>query len=195
MEWPLTAAALVFLVAYAAPILEPGSDPRLADLIVTVAWVAFAVDYFVRVAISDARWRFVRQHPVDLLVIALPVLRPLRLLRLVALLSVLNRYASGGALRGRVVVYIVGSTTLLLLVSSLAVLDAERGREGANIESYGDAACVGHHHHDDGRLRRPFPGHWCWPPDRCCTHAGRDRPARHRYRHARFLPARAGPAG
>jgi voltage-gated potassium channel len=140
MEWPLTAAALVFLVAYAAPILEPDSDPRLANVIVTVTWAAFAVDYLVRVAITDARWRFVRKHPVDLLVIALPVLRPLRLLRLVALLSVLNRNASGGALRGRVVVYVIGSTALLLLVSSLAILDAERGREGANIEDYGDAA-------------------------------------------------------
>jgi len=53
---------------------------------------------------------------------------------------VLNRYASAGALRGRVVLYIVGSTALLILVSSLAILDAERGREGANIEDYGDAA-------------------------------------------------------
>lgn len=140
LEWPLTLAALLFLVAYAVPILRPDVDPSLPDLIVTLTWVAFGVDYIVRLVLSGARWRFVRQHPLDLLVIALPILRPLRLLRLVALLSVLNRYASGGALRGRVVVYIVGSTALLILVSSLAILDAERGREGANIEDYGDAA-------------------------------------------------------
>lgn len=140
LEWPLTLAAVLFLVAYAVPILRPDVDPSLPDLIVTLTWVAFGVDYIVRFILSGARWSFVRQHPLDLLVIALPILRPLRLLRLVALLSVLNRYASGGALRGRVVVYIVGSTALLILVSSLAILDAERGREGANIEDYGDAA-------------------------------------------------------
>ena len=140
LEWPLTLAAVLFLVAYAVPILRPDVDPSLPDLIVTLTWVAFGVDYIVRFVLSGARWRFVRQHPVDLLVIALPILRPLRLLRLVALLSVLNRYASAGALRGRVVLYIVGSTALLILVSSLAILDAERGREGANIEDYGDAA-------------------------------------------------------
>ncbi|MGI8537719.1 MAG: potassium channel family protein [Mycobacteriales bacterium] len=140
LEWPLTLAAVLFLVAYAVPILRPDVDPSLPDLIVTLTWVAFGVDYIVRFVLSGARWRFVRQHPLDLLVIALPILRPLRLLRLVALLSVLNRYASGGALRGRVVLYIVGSTALLILVSSLAILDAERGREGANIEDYGDAA-------------------------------------------------------
>lgn len=140
LEWPLTLAAVLFLVAYAVPILRPDVDPSLPDLIVTLTWVAFGVDYIMRFVLSGARWRFVRQHPVDLLVIALPILRPLRLLRLVALLSVLNRYASAGALRGRVVLYIVGSTALLILVSSLAILDAERGREGANIEDYGDAA-------------------------------------------------------
>jgi len=140
LEWPLTLAAVLFLVAYAVPILRPDVDPSLPDLIVTLTWVAFGVDYIARFLLSGARWRFVRQHPLDLLVIALPILRPLRLLRLVALLSVLNRYASAGALRGRVVLYIVGSTALLILVSSLAILDAERGGEGANIEDYGDAA-------------------------------------------------------
>jgi voltage-gated potassium channel len=66
------------------------------------------------------------------------LLRPLRLLRLVTLLSVLNRYA-GGSLRGRVAVYVAGSTSLVLLVASLAVLDAERGHEGSNIETFPDA--------------------------------------------------------
>ncbi|MDQ3308287.1 MAG: potassium channel family protein, partial [Actinomycetota bacterium] len=140
LEWPLMLAAVLFLVAYAVPILRPDVDPSLPDLIVTLTWAAFGVDYIVRLVLSGARWRFLRQHPLDLLVIALPILRPLRLLRLVALLSVLNRYASAGVLRGRVVLYIVGSTALLILVSSLAILDAERGREGANIEDYGDAA-------------------------------------------------------
>lgn len=40
-------------------------------------------------------------HWLDLLIIALPLLRPLRLLRLVALLSFLNRRATAG-LRGRI---------------------------------------------------------------------------------------------
>jgi voltage-gated potassium channel len=95
----------------------------------------------------------------------------LRLLRLVALLSVLNRYASGGALRGRVVVYTVGSTALLILVSSLAIPDAERGREGANIEDYGDARLSGDHDQDHGRLRRPLPGHRRRTPHRRGAHA------------------------
>jgi voltage-gated potassium channel len=60
------------------------------------------------------------------------------LLRIVALLSILNR-ATGGSMRGRVVVYIVGATSLVLFVASLAVLEAERGAKGATITTFGDA--------------------------------------------------------
>ncbi len=137
-ELPLTGAALGFLVAYAIPILRPGTPGPWA-LIVTLTWVTFGIDYAARLGLSHDRWTFVRTHPLDLLVVALPLLRPLRLLRLITLLSVLNRYAGGGALRGRVVLYLVGSTVLLLIVAGLAVLDAERGAVGGNIETAGDA--------------------------------------------------------
>jgi len=80
----------------------------------------------------------VRRNLLDLTVVALPLLRPLRLLRLITLLSVLNRYV-GATLRGRAAAYVLMSTSLVIFVSALAVLDAERGREGANINSFGDA--------------------------------------------------------
>ena len=74
----------------------------------------------------------------DLLVVALPLLRPLRLLRLLTLLHVLNRHVAG-SLRGRVVIYVIGATALVLFVASLAILDVERGKPGSNIDSFGDA--------------------------------------------------------
>ncbi len=142
VDWPLTATAVLFLVAYAAPILSPDLvDPlaALCQLVTWAAWALFVVDYFARVALSRDRASFIRGNVLDLAVVALPLLRPLRLLRLVALRSVLNRYA-GGSLRGRVAVYVTGSTSLVLFVASLAVLDAERGAKGATISTFGDAA-------------------------------------------------------
>ena len=131
---PLTVAAIAFLIAYAWPILDPsvtGGTPGLVfDVVTAAAWVAFVVDYAARLYLSENRGRFMR-NPFDLAAVLLPVLRPLRLLRLVTVLGVLNRHV-GGSLRGRVVVYVVGATTLLLFVASLAVLDAERGVEGAS---------------------------------------------------------------
>jgi voltage-gated potassium channel len=63
--------------------------------------VAFAVDYLVPAWIAEHTWTFVAGHLPDLAVVALPVLRPLRLLRLVALVRVLNRKATS-SLHGRV---------------------------------------------------------------------------------------------
>jgi voltage-gated potassium channel len=139
-EWPLIGVAVIFLVAYGLPIALP-SLPHWVDMLssslMTVAWLAFAVDYVVRLSLADDKWRFVRRYPLDLLVVALPLLRPLRLLLLV---KVLQRFSRTGVqrLRGRVVTYATGGTALLVLTSALAITDTERGAPGATIESLGD---------------------------------------------------------
>jgi voltage-gated potassium channel len=140
-EWPLTIIALLFLGGFAWPILEPNLDPPWPEIcraVTWAAWAAFVVDYLVRLSLAMERGRFIRSNLLDLAVVVLPVLRPLRLLRLVTMLSVLNRYASG-SMRGRVAVYVAGSTALVLFVASLSVLDAERGHRGSNIKSFDDA--------------------------------------------------------
>ena len=140
-DWPLTVAAVLFLIAYAWPILNPDLADPLPAVFELVTWGArglFVVDYITRLVLSRDRVAFVRGNVLDLAAVALPMLRPLRLLRLVALLSVLNRHA-GGSLRGRVAVYVAGSTSLILFVASLAVLSAERHAKGATITSFGDA--------------------------------------------------------
>ncbi|WP_345001684.1 potassium channel family protein, partial [Tsukamurella soli] len=140
VEWVLVAASVVFLVAYATPVIRPGISPRLhhaCDVATTVVWVLFGIDYVVRLSLSSDRWTFLRRHVFDLAILVLPILRPLRLLRLVALLSVLNRVGAR-SVRGRIVVYAVGSATMLLVVAALAITDAERGHPGSTIENFGD---------------------------------------------------------
>ncbi len=90
-EWPLAVAALIFLAAYAWPILQPDvvhPVRQMCSIVVYAVWALFAVDFITRVVLSDARWHFIGYHIPDLLSVALPVLRPLRLLRLVALIRV-----------------------------------------------------------------------------------------------------------
>ncbi len=140
-EWPLTAAAVAFLAAYAWPVIDPALPPealRLCQVVTFVTWLVFVADYVIRLRLSRDRRRFVVTHLPDLAVVLLPLLRPLRLLRLVSLLAVLNRHA-GSSLRGRVALYVAGSFVLVLFVSALAVLDAERGQPGAVISSLADA--------------------------------------------------------
>lgn len=140
-DLPLTASAVVFLAAYAWPILDPSLAPPLRAACAAVNWVIWAllvVDYGVRLRLASDRWRFVRRHLFDLAVIALPMLRPLRLLRLLVLVEVLERYLLS-SFRRNVAVYAAASTVLVVLCAALAVLDAERGAPGANIATFGDA--------------------------------------------------------
>lgn len=139
-EVPLTVAAVIFLAAYSWQVLAqpPPTLDRSLQVIEWATWAAFLIDYAMRLSLAQQRPRWFGRHLLDLAAVALPVLRPLRLLRLVALLSVFQRTA-GTTLRGRVVTYALGSTTLLIYVASLAVLEAERSAAHTVITGFGDA--------------------------------------------------------
>lgn len=139
-EWPLAAVAVVFLAVYSIQVLlSPSGDWARALSALTVAsWIAFAADYVVRLAIAPQRFRWFYRHLFDLAIVALPLLRPLRLLRLVVLVGALQK-AVGGAIRGRVVIYTVTSAVLLIYVASLAILDTERSDPDAGLRSFGEA--------------------------------------------------------
>ena len=139
-EWPLTGAAVVFLAAYTREVLAntQGGTKDAAELVIDAVWVLFGVDYLVRLALASSRSRWFLHHLPDLAVIALPILRPLRLLRLVTLVGIMQRSA-GTALRGRITLYTAGSAALLIFTSALATLDAERHEPGSSIRSFGQA--------------------------------------------------------
>lgn len=82
----------------------------------------------IRLVLTDERGRHLVRHWYDVLVLALPLLRPLRLLRLIPLLSVLNRRVTIW-LRGRVGIYVAGGASVLAFCAALAVLDAGRSSD------------------------------------------------------------------
>lgn len=139
-EWPMAAAALLFLAAYAWEVLADlhGTRRLYAEVVMDVVWALFAVDYAARLYLAPERGRWFLHHLLDLAAVLLPVLRPLRLLRLIALVSVLHR-GPGTALRGRITTSTASSVLLLVLVSALAVLDTERKAPGASITTFEDA--------------------------------------------------------
>lgn len=103
-----------------------------------VIWVLFAADYLVRLYLAPQRREFVRGHLVDLVILVVPVFRPLRALRRVPVLLRLNQRAES-AFRGQVTGYVAGAAVLALFIGALAVLDAERDSPEANITSFDDA--------------------------------------------------------
>ncbi|WP_030898897.1 potassium channel family protein [Streptomyces sp. NRRL S-474] len=138
---PLFGLALAFAVAYAVPIVRPDASRSLVDLCTAVEWVvwgAFALDYLVRLGLSEQRLLFVRTHWLDLLAVLLPLLQPMRLLRLVSTLLLVGQRARMAS-QIKLTTYIGGSVVGLLMFGSLAVLSVERDAPGGNIHTLGDA--------------------------------------------------------
>ena len=82
-EVPLLLLAAAFLVAYAWPILNPNLHPDLSTFFFYASWtvwVAFTVDFFIRLALADRRRSYAIHHWYDVMLIAAPMFRPLRLL-------------------------------------------------------------------------------------------------------------------
>ncbi len=140
-QTPLLVLAVAFAVAYAVPIVAPDASARVHGACTAVEWVvwgAFAADYLVRLALSEERGRFVRTHWLDLAAVVLPLVQPLRLLRLVATLLLVGRRARM-APQIQLTTYVAGSVVGLMMFGSLAVLSVERDAPDGNIRNLGDA--------------------------------------------------------
>ena len=140
VDVPLTVAALLFLAAYSVVVIAPlGSTISGAlRVLILVTWALFPVSYIVEIALAIHPWQWARRHPVSLLFVLMPLLRPLRLLRVIAHSSIFQASA-GTAFRARVLVYLAGAATLVTYIAALGVFDSERGAPDANITSFGDA--------------------------------------------------------
>ncbi|MGY0069750.1 potassium channel family protein [Streptomyces sp. QTS137] len=137
----LIGLALVYLTAYAVPILDPELPRAWRDAAETVTlaiWALLAVEFVLRFAVAGSRWQFLKVRLFDLATLVLPPLRPLRLVTLVFM--VVRRNASTlGRVRLRLGTYVAACTALLLFLSSLTILDVERRNPDASITTFGDA--------------------------------------------------------
>lgn len=130
---PLDILGLIFLIDFLIGRLVPDGPAWWAPsltLISVLVWVAFVIDYVVRLALSTHRWTFVKQHPLDLIMVLLPMLRVLR-----AILLIRRSFKNVSTER------IAGSLLALvaIIVASGAVLEyaIEHNAPGANITTLG----------------------------------------------------------
>jgi voltage-gated potassium channel len=139
-EWPLAAVAILFLALYSVQVLAAPEGRGAAILTVGLValYVLFVADYLARLCLADPRGRWFLRHLFDLAIVALPFLRPLRLLSLVVVVSMLQR-ALGHTIRGKVVAYTVCGAVLIVYAASLAIIDIEADHPDADITGFGDA--------------------------------------------------------
>jgi voltage-gated potassium channel len=108
--------AVVFLGCYAWPILDPGLDDSIVSVLTAaslVIWICFGVDCIASIYLSEQRVTYVRRHLPDLVLLALPMLRPLPTLRALLALGRVNRQATA-SFRGQAAVYIAGAVPLVV---------------------------------------------------------------------------------
>ncbi|MFE7134585.1 potassium channel family protein, partial [Streptomyces sp. NPDC057638] len=140
-EAPLFVASLIFLGCYAVQVLAPGLGPGWRDLslvLLYALWALFILDFLMAWRLSGEGLGYVRRHPLDALVAALPLLRPLRIVRFYE--SVQHHRAQPRlSLYARVITYAGLSSLLLGFAGALTVYAMERGAPGATIRSFGDS--------------------------------------------------------
>jgi voltage-gated potassium channel len=149
VDGPLTVLAVLWLPVLVVPLVirvRAGVAGTL-DLIDYVVWAVFVAEYLIKCYLAPSRGLFVRRHLIDLLVIAVPVLRPLRLLRVLRLL----RLARAGLIlstalkRARELLthhglhFVLLSVLAIVGVGSAVELAFEQHAPGSNIHDFADA--------------------------------------------------------
>ncbi|MBC7298317.1 MAG: potassium channel family protein [Demequina sp.] len=134
----LLALGFVFLVVWTLGTVAvdlPHPIPVLIGTLNALIWLAFVVDIVVRVTLARSSWRFILKHPLDILAVLYPPLRPLKILAVFSNGSkVLRGQGAVNATRA-----VVLSAVLLIWIAAVAILGAERGVPGSNITNFGDA--------------------------------------------------------
>ena len=139
-NWSLTFLALAFLFAYSYPAfvveVSPSSQSVL-DGIQWVSWIAFAADLLFRIYKATNKVQFLKRHPLEILAVILPFLRPLRLLRFISFGTLVFEKVNLGksiAITFKVIV----TALFLTYLAGIEITMAERGKPGATIQSVGD---------------------------------------------------------
>jgi voltage-gated potassium channel len=142
----LSALMLPILIVPLAVRLR-GSLAAAFDAAGYLIWAAFVAEYLAKFALAPDRRRFVRTHVVDLVIIAVPFLRPVRALRALRLLRLawLGSWAANAiravsqVLRHRKFHYALLSVAVLVFAGAAAELALEQHAPGTSIHTYGDA--------------------------------------------------------
>lgn len=152
VDLPLIVLAVLMIPVLVVPSVMDLSDAaeRTLAALDYLIWAVFAVEYVIKLFLTTARWRFVKSHVPDLIIILVPMLRPLRILRSARLLRLMRltrviAFAVNGLMQARTVLnkrglnYVLLVALAVLAVGAFLVREFERGVDGGNIESFPDA--------------------------------------------------------
>jgi len=143
LEAPMLFLSLVLLPLLLGPYFNDLSEDALRGFSIasTAVWILFVIEFFYLLYLAPSRRQMIREHKLDALMVLLPMLRPLRLLRI----------ASAGTAIGRAAVAVrrIGSRPgvtpffrliLLVIVAGAGfTLGFEHNQADSSITNFGEA--------------------------------------------------------
>jgi len=150
-EWPLTLLAVALIpILLAQYVFSVGASTRSRlDQLDYLIWGIFAAELAVKLTVTPHRTRFLRDRWIDVVLVAVPMLRPLRLARTARALRLLRTGRSGVALLrfiigGRRILsrhglhYVLAVALVVVIMAAWLVTAAERSVNGATITNLPD---------------------------------------------------------
>ena len=139
-ERPLIVLALIFLGVLILPTFRTLShgEKNLLDIVDWTIWAIFITDYLIRIFLAKHRWKYIRTHPIQFLIVAIPFFQPLRLLRLLPLSAYFIAHTRG-TFENRVFTFVAFATVCVGVPAFIAMYEVEHKAKGATIRSLGDS--------------------------------------------------------
>lgn len=136
----LTLLAILFLFAFSIPAFVADlstTDQNRIEFVQWLCWFAFALDLLIGVATSVNKKQYLLKHPLEIVSVLLPFLRPLRLMRVISFGGLaLQKIAIGRQFA--ITIKVVITAIFVAYISAIQITISERGVEGSNIKSFED---------------------------------------------------------
>jgi voltage-gated potassium channel len=136
----LTLLAVLFLVVFSIPafVIDLSENAQSSiELVQWICWLAFALDLFIGLLTSKNKKDYLLKHPLELLSVLLPFLRPLRLMRVISFGGLaLQKIALGKQFA--ITVKVALTAVFVSYIAAVQITISERNVEGSNIKSFSD---------------------------------------------------------
>lgn len=143
LEGPMLISSLLFIPVIVGPFVAELSERSEDQLFLTgvVLWFGFALEYLWLLYLAPERGQMIRTHKLQLLILLIPILRPLQILRLAPAASAVQRTVRSAVLvvgRPGIPQYFLGTFAGIFAGAWFALI-FERGQDGASIDDFGTA--------------------------------------------------------
>ena len=136
----LTLLAVLFLIVFSIPAFVvdlSDNAQRYIELVQWICWLAFAFDLFFGLLTSKSKKEYLLKHPLELMSVLLPFLRPLRLMRVISFGGLaLQKIAMGKQFA--ITLKVALTAVFVSYIAAVQITISERDIEGSNIKTFSD---------------------------------------------------------